>query len=201
MVALIRLKCHLRRHKRVVASTSRQHYVDHSGTLQVNSTGIESSGCTLPVPHFGNCAMPSLQTYRPARTHDNTSSVFLKSWLPSGTVSNACQAVGGGKRLQHIDQLGNNGTCSLGLSCISCSFLTSRANTASGTAVESIHDALIEITKLPPFLRKYWPFRPTIRAYKHHLKFRYRPSNQHQISTADRNTGTSDAGRASKIAW
>ena len=52
----------------------------------------------------------------------------------------------------------------MGLSCCSCSFLTSRANTASGGAVESMHDALMEITKLPPFLRKYWELRPTIRA-------------------------------------
>lgn len=32
-------------------------------------------------------------------------------------------------------------TCSLGLSCCSCRFLTSRANTASGGAVESMQDA------------------------------------------------------------
>ena len=42
--------------------------------------------------------------------------------------------------------------------------LTSLANTASGGAVESIHDALIEITKWPPFLRKYCAFKATILA-------------------------------------
>ena len=35
-----------------------------------------------------------------------------------------------------------------------CNFLTSRANTASGAAVESMHEALIEITKWPPFFKK-----------------------------------------------
>lgn len=33
-------------------------------------------------------------------------------------------------------------------------YRTSWANTASGVAVESTHDALIEITQCPPFLRK-----------------------------------------------
>lgn len=55
-------------------------------------------------------------------------------------------------------------TCSLGLSCNSCNFLTSLAKTASGGAVESIQDALIEITKCPAFFKKYCAFTPTIRA-------------------------------------
>ena len=41
------------------------------------------------------------------------------------------------------------------MSCfLPCNFLTSRANTASGAAVESMHEALIEITKWPPFFKK-----------------------------------------------
>lgn len=27
-----------------------------------------------------------------------------------------------------------------------------------------MHDALMEITKLPPFFKKYWELRPTMRA-------------------------------------
>lgn len=30
--------------------------------------------------------------------------------------------------------------------------------------MESMHEALMEMTKKPPFLRKYWELRPTIRA-------------------------------------
>ncbi len=42
---------------------------------------------------------------------------------------------------------------------------TSRANTASGGAVESMQDALMEMTKKPPLRRKYCAFRPTMRAW------------------------------------
>jgi hypothetical protein len=41
---------------------------------------------------------------------------------------------------------------------------THRANTASGGAVLSMQLALMEMTKWPPFFRKYWAFKPTIRA-------------------------------------
>lgn len=47
----------------------------------------------------------------------------------------------------------------------SCIFLTSLAKTASAATVESMHDALIEMTTPPPFLRKYWALWPTIRAW------------------------------------
>lgn len=53
---------------------------------------------------------------------------------------------------------------SFGLNSMVCSFLISDANTASGGEVESIQLALMEITKWPPFFRKYWALRPTIRA-------------------------------------
>ena len=56
--------------------------------------------------------------------------------------------------------------CSRGRSSSSSSFLTSRANTASGGAVESMQDDLMEITKLPVFFRKNCAFRPTIRAWQ-----------------------------------
>lgn len=42
--------------------------------------------------------------------------------------------------------------------------LTSRAKTASGGAVESMHDALMEMTKFPLFFKKYCALIPTIRA-------------------------------------
>ncbi len=60
---------------------------------------------------------------------------------------------------------GSRVTCSLGLSCCSISFFTSRLNTASGGAVLSMHDALMLMTKLPPFLRKKEALYPTIRAW------------------------------------
>ena len=47
----------------------------------------------------------------------------------------------------------------------SFSFCTSAANTASAEAVESMHDALIEMTQWPPFFKKYLALMPTIRAW------------------------------------
>ena len=75
-----------------------------------------------------------------------------------------CSKSGSRRRAGVLVQAASARTCSLGLSCCSCSFLTSRAKTASGGAVESMHDALMEMTKLPPFFRKYWALRPTMRA-------------------------------------
>ena len=49
---------------------------------------------------------------------------------------------------------GSNVSCSSGFSPSSASFERSFANTASVGAVESMHDALIEMTKCPPFFRK-----------------------------------------------
>ena len=45
------------------------------------------------------------------------------------------------------------------------SFCTSAANTASAEAVESMQLALMEITQCPPSFRKYFAFRPTMRAW------------------------------------
>lgn len=60
---------------------------------------------------------------------------------------------------------GSNVICSWGFSLSACNFLTSAAKTASGWAVESIQDALMEMTKWPPFFRKYCEFSDTIRAW------------------------------------
>ena len=46
-------------------------------------------------------------------------------------------------------KVGREATCSCGLKLSFLSFETSDANTASGAAVESTHDALIEMMKCP----------------------------------------------------
>lgn len=48
--------------------------------------------------------------------------------------------------------------CSSGLNLDCCSFFTSAAKTASAGAVESMQEALIEMTQWPP-LRKKWSLR------------------------------------------
>ena len=58
---------------------------------------------------------------------------------------------------------GSSVTCSCGLKLSFLSLFTSDAKTASGAAVESTHDALMEMTKCPPTLRKYEALRATIR--------------------------------------
>ena len=60
---------------------------------------------------------------------------------------------------------GSSVSCSLGLKLSLWSFLTSAAKTASAGAVESMHDALIEMTAWPPFLRKWCALRATMRAW------------------------------------
>ena len=60
---------------------------------------------------------------------------------------------------------GSSVSCSKGFNLSACSFLTSAANTASGLAVESMQEALMEMTKWPLFLRKCCAFRDTIRAW------------------------------------
>jgi hypothetical protein len=58
---------------------------------------------------------------------------------------------------------GSNVNCSIGFIFSFFIFSTSDANTAAAGAVESMQLALMEITKWPPFLRKLWALRPTIR--------------------------------------
>merc|ERR1711937_189333 len=60
---------------------------------------------------------------------------------------------------------GSRVSCSLGLNWSFCSFATSAANTASGVAVESMHEALMLTTNPPPALRKYCEFSATMRAW------------------------------------
>lgn len=55
--------------------------------------------------------------------------------------------------------------CSLGLIISNCIFLTSAAKTASAGAVESIQLALTEIKTWPSCFKKWWAFKPTIRAW------------------------------------
>ena len=133
--------------------------------------------CVRPVAHRAsslNGVRSSLRPSPTARQHAAAGMVVQQIRRVAAVVCGVLAQMQGCQR-----------TCSLGLSCCSCSFLTSRANTASGGAVESMQDALMEITKLPPFFRKYWELRPTIRACgEEHGRWRARQAGVHQ-TTAD----------------
>ena len=60
---------------------------------------------------------------------------------------------------------GSSVSCSLGLKSASCSFFTSRANTAVGSLVLSMQLALMLMIKWPPFCKKYAALMATMRAW------------------------------------
>jgi hypothetical protein len=71
----------------------------------------------------------------------------------------------GERAKRNVRSYGSSVSCSWGLMFSSTMRLTSEAKTASAGAVESMQLALIETTTWPPFFRKWWALRATIRAW------------------------------------